>query len=74
MIMRSSVLNTLTEDYVVTARSRGFTEGAVLRKYAIPNALLPFITLFAISLGLLVAGAIQVETVFSWPGVGRLHV
>lgn len=72
MIMRSSLLDVLTEDYIMTARSRGFSEAAILRKYAVPNAMLPMITLIAINLGLLVAGAIQVETVFSWPGVGRL--
>jgi peptide/nickel transport system permease protein len=72
MIMRSSLLDVLTEDYIVTARSRGFAEKTVLRKYAVPNAMLPMITLIAINMGLLVAGAIQVETVFSWPGVGRL--
>lgn len=72
MIMRSSLLDVLVEDYIVTARSRGFSEATILRKYAVPNAMLPMITLIAINIGLLVAGAIQVETVFSWPGVGRL--
>ncbi len=72
MIMRSTLIDILTEDYIVTARSRGFRESFVLRKHAVPNAMLPMTTIIAINIGFIVAGAVQTETVFSWPGLGRL--
>ncbi len=72
MIMRSILIDVLTEDYITTARSRGFGEGYILQKHAVPNAMLPMTTIIAINIGLIVGGAIQTETVFSWPGIGRL--
>jgi peptide/nickel transport system permease protein len=72
IIMRNSLLDVMTEDYITTARSRGFKESTILRKYAVPNAMLPMTTLIAINLGVAVGGAVQTETVFSWPGLGRL--
>ena len=72
--MRSSVIETLGEDYITTARAKGLTSGRILRHHALPNAMLPAVTLIAINLGYVVAGAITVEVVFNWPGLGRLTV
>ena len=72
LIMRSSVIEAMNEDYVTTARAKGMREALVLRKHVVPNALLPVVTLAALNLGFIVAGAITVETVFSWPGLGQL--
>lgn len=71
LIVRSSMLETLGEDYVLTARAKGLRDVSVLQRHALRNALLPTTTLVALTLGHLVAGAILVETVFSWPGIGR---
>ncbi len=71
LIVRSAMLETLGEDYILTARAKGLKPTAVLRKHALRNAMLPIATLIALSLGYIVAGAILVETVFSWPGIGR---
>jgi peptide/nickel transport system permease protein len=71
LIVRSAMLETLGEDYVLTARAKGLRPSAILRRHALRNAMLPIVTLVALSLGYIVAGAILVETVFSWPGVGR---
>jgi ABC-type dipeptide/oligopeptide/nickel transport system permease component len=71
LIVRSAMLETLGEDYVLTARAKGLKPAAVLRRHALRNAMLPIATLVALSLGYIVAGAILVETVFSWPGIGR---
>lgn len=70
--VRSQVLETLAQDYVRTARSKGLAERAVLFGHAFRNALLPLVTLVGLSLPELVAGAVVVETIFSWPGVGSL--
>lgn len=74
LIMRSSILDTLAEDYVTTARAKGLREGTVLRRHAIPNALLPTVALVALSFGYVLGGAIGVEEVFNWPGMGQLIV
>jgi peptide/nickel transport system permease protein len=74
ILMRSSVLETLSEDYITTARAMGLRDDRVLRKHALPNAMLPTVTLVAINLGYVVAGAITVEVVFNWPGLGTLTV
>jgi peptide/nickel transport system permease protein len=74
ILMRSSIVDTLSEDYVSTARAKGLTERRILRTHALPNALLPTVTLIAINLGYVVAGAITVEVVFNWPGIGTLTV
>jgi ABC-type dipeptide/oligopeptide/nickel transport system permease component len=71
LIVRSAMLETLGEDYVLTARAKGLRPWAIVRKHALRNALLPIVTLVALSLGYIVAGAILIETVFSWPGIGR---
>jgi peptide/nickel transport system permease protein len=72
LIMRSSLLEVMREDYMLTARAKGVSNRNLLRKHALPNAMLPMVTLIAINLGFIIGGAIQIETVFSWPGLGRL--
>ena len=74
ILMRSSVIDTLGEDYVTTARAKGLSDDTVLRDHALPNALLPAVTLIAINLGFVIGGAITVEVVFNWPGLGTLTV
>jgi peptide/nickel transport system permease protein len=74
IVMRSSITETLSEDYVTTARAKGLTSLRILRSHALPNALLPTVTLVAINLGYVVAGAITVEVVINWPGLGTLTV
>lgn len=72
LIMRSSLLEVMREDYMLTARAKGVSNRNLLFRHAMPNAMLPVVTLIAINLGFIVGGAIQIETVFSWPGLGRL--
>jgi ABC-type dipeptide/oligopeptide/nickel transport system permease component len=72
LIVRSSMLETLGEDYVLTARAKGLTSWEIVRDHAARNAMLPTATLIALSLGYIVAGAILIEAVFSWPGIGLL--
>lgn len=70
LIVRSALLETLGEDYVLTARAKGLSSRRVMRAHALRNALLPIVTLVALSFGSIVAGAILMEVVFSWPGIG----
>jgi len=72
MVMRSSVIEVLSEDYILTAKAKGLNTFQIMRDHALKNAMLPMVTTIALTLGYIVAGAIQVETVFSWPGIGRL--
>jgi peptide/nickel transport system permease protein len=74
ILMRASVVETMNDDYVTTARAKGLTDGRVLRHHALPNALLPAVTLIAVNIGYVVAGAITAEKVFNWPGLGTLTV
>ena len=74
IIMRSSIIETRSEDYVMTARAKGLKDRRVLAPHAFPNALLPMVTIIAINLGYVVAGAITAEVVFNWPGLGTLTV
>ncbi len=74
ILMRSSIIETLNDEYITTARAKGLVEGRILRAHAIPNAMLPAVSLIAINLGYVVAGAITVEVVFNWPGLGTLTV
>jgi peptide/nickel transport system permease protein len=74
LIMRSSVLDVFGEDYILTARAKGLSTYRIIRHHALRNATLPMVTLIALTLGFTVAGAIQVEAVFSWPGLGALTV
>ncbi len=72
LIMRSGVMEVLSEDYILTAKAKGLSTFRTLRDHALKNAMLPMVTMIALTLGYTVGGAIQVETVFSWPGIGRL--
>lgn len=72
LIMRNSLVDVMTEDFVLTARAKGLTEQRVLRDHVIPNALLPSVTTIAIALGFIVGGALQTEIIFSYPGIGML--
>jgi peptide/nickel transport system permease protein len=74
LIMRSSVVEVFSEDYVLTAKAKGLSNTQIVRRHAFRNAMLPIVTLIALNLGFTVAGAIQVETVYSWPGLGKLTV
>ena len=74
LIMRSSMLDVIRDDFIATARAKGVRERDVLWRHAVPNALLPTMTLTFLSLGFVFSGAITVEYVFSWPGVGWLSV
>jgi peptide/nickel transport system permease protein len=72
LVMRSSLVDELGQDYLQTARAKGLMDRLVRRRHAVPNALLPTITLLFLNIGFVVSGAITVETVFSWPGLGLL--
>lgn len=71
-IMRSSIIDELGSPYLLTARAKGLRDDEVRRRHAVPNALLPSVTLIFLQLGSMVSGAITVEVVFSWPGLGYL--
>jgi peptide/nickel transport system permease protein len=70
IVMRSSLLDTMREDYLLLARAKGLRDVLVRNRHAVPNALLPVVALLAINFGLVLAGAIAVESIFSWPGIG----
>jgi peptide/nickel transport system permease protein len=70
--LRSSMLDVLHQDYVRTARAKGLRERLVLLRHGFPNAIIPMITLIALDLPTLFSGAVFTETIFSWPGMGRL--
>jgi len=72
LVMRSSVLAVRDSAFLTTARAKGLSDAAVRRRHAVPNAYLPSATLIALNLGGVVSGAVVVETVFSWPGLGSL--
>lgn len=73
-MVRTSMLEELNQDYIRTARAKGLSERAVLLRHALPNALVPILTVVGLQFGALLAGAIVTETIFSWPGLGRLVV
>ena len=66
------MLEAIGQDYVRAARSKGATEGRILRRHVLRNALLPVVTLAGVQAGQLIGGSVLVETVFAWPGIGRL--
>ena len=72
LIMRSSMVDVLTEDFITVKRATGLPWERVVRRHAVPNALLPLVTLSAIQFGFVAGGAITIETIFSWPGLGEL--
>src|SRR5207302_7518359 len=73
-MVRSSVIEELNEDYVRTARAKGLSERKVIYKHVLKNGLIPVVTVLGLQFGVLLAGAIITETIFSWPGLGRLTV
>jgi peptide/nickel transport system permease protein len=73
LIMRSSMVDVLTEDFITVKRATGLRWDRVVRKHAVPNALLPLVTLSAIQFGIVMGGAVTIETIFSWPGLGELN-
>ena len=73
-MVRGAMLEELSSDYVRTARAKGLSETAVLVRHALRNALIPIITILGLQFGTLLAGTIVTETIFSWPGIGRLTV
>ncbi|MDW7650192.1 MAG: ABC transporter permease [Bacillota bacterium] len=73
-ITRGSMLEVLRQDFITTARSKGLNERVVIFKHALKSAFIPIITVMGLQFGTLLGGAVLVETVFSWPGIGRLMV
>lgn len=71
---RSSMLGVLSEDYITTARSKGLPETIIVRRHALRNALMPVVTVFGLNLPNLAAGAVFIESIFSWPGMGSLYL
>jgi peptide/nickel transport system permease protein len=72
LVMRASVIEEVGQDYLTTARAKGLMDRVVRRRHAVPNALLPTVSLVFMNIGFVISGAITVETVFSWPGLGLL--
>ena len=73
-MVRTAMLEELSQDYVRTARAKGLSENVVVYKHALRNALVPVLTVVGLQFGALLAGAIVTETIFSWPGIGRLTI
>jgi ABC-type dipeptide/oligopeptide/nickel transport system permease component len=71
-LTRSAMIETLSQDYIRTAYSKGLARNRVVMRHALRNALIPVVTAFGLQLGWLLGGAVVVEAVFAWPGVGRL--
>jgi peptide/nickel transport system permease protein len=71
-LIRSSMLEVLSQDYITTARAKGLRQWRVVMRHAFRNALIPFVTIIGLEFGFLLSGVVVTETVFSWPGVGRL--
>jgi ABC-type dipeptide/oligopeptide/nickel transport system permease component len=73
-MVRTSMLEELSQDYIRTARAKGLSEHVVVYRHALRNALIPVLTVVGLQFGALLAGAIVTETIFSWPGIGRLTI
>jgi len=73
-MVRTAMLEELSQDYVRTARAKGLSESKVVYKHALRNAMIPVLTVLGLQFGSLLAGAIVTETIFSWPGIGRLTI
>jgi ABC-type dipeptide/oligopeptide/nickel transport system permease component len=73
-LVRSGMLDVLNQDYIRTARAKGLLESKVMVKHAFKNAVIPLVTVTGMQLSLLLGGAVVTETVFAWPGLGRLAV
>jgi len=74
LLMRNSMLEVMGEDFIVTAKAKGLSERAVMYKHAARNATLPVVTAMALSIGAIISGGVLTETIFSWPGMGKLLV
>ncbi|MCI0689679.1 MAG: ABC transporter permease [Sporichthyaceae bacterium] len=74
LVMRSSLLDEMGQDYLTTARAKGLRDVLVRRRHAVPNALLPAVTLIFLHFGFIISGALTVELVYSWPGLGKLSI
>jgi ABC-type dipeptide/oligopeptide/nickel transport system permease component len=73
-LTRSAMIETMRQDFIRTARAKGVREIGVILRHGLRNALIPIVTLVGVQLGTLMSGAIVIETVFAWPGIGRLVV
>jgi peptide/nickel transport system permease protein len=73
-LTRSSMLEAIESKYVLAARAKGLPDRIVLRRHALPNALLPTITILAVDVGILIGGIVVVESVFAFPGLGRMLI
>ena len=73
-LVRTAVIEVLAEDYVRTARSKGLRELFVLGRHAVPNALIPLVTVIGLQFGYILGGAVVIETIFTWPGVGLFTI
>jgi peptide/nickel transport system permease protein len=73
-LVRSSLLEVLGQDYVRTARAKGIAQMPVIARHALPNALIPVVTVIGLQVGTLLGGAVLAETIFAWPGIGRLLI
>jgi len=73
-LIRSSMLEVVSQDYVVTARGKGLAEWTILNRHMLRNALIPVVTLIGVMIGALLGGAVVTETIFAWPGIGRLVI
>jgi len=72
--MRASVVETLGQGYIVTARAKGLTRSAIVRRHVLRNSSLPVVTVMGYAFGVAMGGAVLIETVFSWPGIGLLLI
>ena len=73
-MVRSSLLEVIHSEYITTARAKGLPERIVIYKHALRNALIPVVTIVGLQFGALLGGAVVTETIFAWPGVGRLMI
>jgi len=73
-MVRASMLEVISQEYIITARAKGLSEVRIILKHTLKNALVPVITIVGLQFGALLAGAIITETIFSWPGIGRLLI
>jgi peptide/nickel transport system permease protein len=73
-MVRASLLEVLSEEFIVSARARGLARGAIVLRHALPNAALPVLTIIGLQLGALLGGAVITETIFSWPGLGQMTI
>lgn len=71
-LTRTKMIETLREDFITTARAKGLTEREVLYRHALRNSLVPVVAVMGLNLGIMIGGSVTIETVFSWPGIGRL--